>query len=116
MAAPLGLVITVFLICFFPLSSHIEQHSSLVFPASCLGLAPNLPNAGTCISSPVFFIIYKGASGLELDETSIGIAFAWAFGLGIACGIITIPTMIPYMRKKVDEKFNEDGTPKVTVS
>lgn len=58
----------------------------------------------------MFFIVYKGAKGLGLDDTSIGDAFAWAFGLGIGIGLLMVPTIIPYMRKQIDIKFNEDGT------
>lgn len=62
------------------------------------------------IAVNVFFIVYKGAKGLDLDETSIGDAFAWAFGLGIGVGLLMIPTVLPYMRKQIGAKFNEDGT------
>ncbi|CAM9594103.1 unnamed protein product [Sphacelaria rigidula] len=58
----------------------------------------------------VFFITYKGASGLDLDDTSISTAFAWAFGLGGGCALIMIPTVLPYIKKKVEQVFNEDGT------
>lgn len=64
----------------------------------------------------VFFIVYKGAKGLDLDDTPIGEAFAWAFGLGIFFGLVAICTMVPFMRKEVDKKFNEDGSRKVVVS
>ena len=58
----------------------------------------------------MFFIVYKGAKGLELDDTSIGDAFAWALGLGAGIGLLMIPTVLPYMRRQIDAKFNEDGT------
>ncbi|CAM9387888.1 unnamed protein product [Scytosiphon promiscuus] len=58
----------------------------------------------------VFFIVYKGAKGLDLDETSLSTAFAYALGLGCGCGLIMIPTVLPYMRKNIAAKFNEDGT------
>lgn len=58
----------------------------------------------------MFFIVYKGAKGLDLDDTDLDVAFAYAFGLGGGIGLLTIPTMIPYMRRMVNEKFNEDGT------
>eukprot|EP00178_Gracilaria_changii_P014785 TRINITY_DN4145_c0_g1_i1.p2 TRINITY_DN4145_c0_g1~~TRINITY_DN4145_c0_g1_i1.p2 ORF type:complete len:419 (-),score=59.75 TRINITY_DN4145_c0_g1_i1:269-1498(-) len=58
----------------------------------------------------VFFIVYKGAKGLDLDETSISDAFAWALGLGGGIGLLMIPTVIPYMKKQIDAKFNDDGT------
>eukprot|EP00752_Nemacystus_decipiens_P014274 g12695.t1 len=62
------------------------------------------------ISVNVFFIVYKGAKGLDLDETPLSTAFAYALGLGAACGLIMVPTVLPYMRKQIDAKFNEDGT------
>lgn len=58
----------------------------------------------------MFFIVYKGAKGLGLDETKMGTAFAWAFGLGIGVGLLMIPTVLPYMRKQINIKYNEDGT------
>lgn len=60
--------------------------------------------------SAVFFIVYKGAKGLSLDDTSIGTAFAWALGLGVGMGLLTILTVLPFMRTKIETKFNEDGT------
>ena len=60
--------------------------------------------------SPVFFIVYKGAKGLDLDETSLEVAFAWALGLGAACALSMLPTVLPYMRKQINNKFNEDGS------
>lgn len=58
----------------------------------------------------MFFVVYKGAKGLELDNIDLDVAFAYAFGLGGGIGLLTIPTMIPYMKRMVNEKFNEDGT------
>lgn len=58
----------------------------------------------------MFFIVYKGAKGLELDDTTLPVAFAWALGLGGACALIMIPTVLPYMRRNIAAKFNDDGT------
>ncbi|CAM9680133.1 unnamed protein product, partial [Sphacelaria rigidula] len=58
----------------------------------------------------VFFIVYKGASGLDLDDTSISTAFIWAFSLGVGLGLLMIPTVLPYIRRNVENVFNEDGT------
>lgn len=60
--------------------------------------------------SAVFFLVYKGANGLSLDDTSVGTAFAWAFGLGVGIGLLMIPTVLSFMRAKIEAKFNEDGT------
>ncbi|CAM9752859.1 unnamed protein product [Ectocarpus sp. 8 AP-2014] len=62
------------------------------------------------IAVNVFFIVYKGAKGLDLDDTTIPVAFAWALGLGGGVGLAMIPTVLPYMRKNIAAKFNEDGT------
>ncbi|CAN0397138.1 unnamed protein product [Pylaiella littoralis] len=64
------------------------------------------------IAVNVFFIVYKGAKGLGLDDTSLPIAFAWAFGLGGGMALLMIPTVLPYMRKNIANNFNEDGTAK----
>ncbi|CAB1100652.1 unnamed protein product [Ectocarpus sp. CCAP 1310/34] len=62
------------------------------------------------IAVNVFFIVYKGAKGLGLDDTSLSTAFAWALGLGGGIGLAMIPTVLPYMRRNIAAKFNEDGT------
>lgn len=83
----------------------------LVLADSTLTVAyppPHLP----ALYGSVFFIVYKGAKGLDLDETSLADAFAWALGLGGGIGLLMIPTVLPYMRKQIDAKFNEDGTAK----
>lgn len=58
----------------------------------------------------MFFIVYKGAKGLNLDDTSLSMAFAWALGLGLGCGLLMVPTVLPYMSKQISLKFNDDGT------
>lgn len=64
----------------------------------------------------MFFITYKGAKGLDLDDTKIETAFAYAFGLGGGIGLLTICTVVPFMRRKVKEKFNDNGIERVSVS
>ncbi|CAN0318406.1 unnamed protein product [Ascophyllum nodosum] len=64
----------------------------------------------TTVAVNVFFIVYKGASGLDLDETTLEVAFAWALGLGAGCALLMVPTVLPYMRKKIGAKFNDDGS------
>ena len=59
---------------------------------------------------PVFFFLYKGASSLDLDDTDIARALKWALGLGGGLALITIPTALPYIKRKVATSFNEDGT------
>ncbi|CAN0424093.1 unnamed protein product [Pylaiella littoralis] len=62
------------------------------------------------IAVNVFFIVYKGAKGLGLDDTSLRTAFAYALGLGGATALLMVPTVLPHMRKSIALKFNEDGT------
>ena len=50
-----------------------------------------------------FFIIYKGAKGLNLDLDLIE-ALIISFGIGSAGGLLTVP-LIPFIKKKVNNKF-----------
>ena len=59
---------------------------------------------GSTITINTFFIIYKGAKGLGLDQTSLEIAFAVAFGAGGICALITVP-LVPKLKKYVENKF-----------
>lgn len=54
---------------------------------------------GTTIVINTFFIIYKGAKGLGLDDTSLGEACALAFGSGSLCAIVTIPMVSRFKEK-----------------
>lgn len=54
--------------------------------------------------------MYKGAKGLDVDETSLSTAFIYAFGLGGSAGLMMLCTILPYIRKTIARKFNEDGT------
>ena len=64
---------------------------------------------GSTITINTFFIIYKGAKGLGLDKTPIGIAFLVAFGAGGLSSIITIP-IVPKIKEYVRKKFQNVGT------
>tara|TARA_B100000085_G_scaffold275103_1_gene292628 strand:- start:5207 stop:6688 length:1482 start_codon:yes stop_codon:yes gene_type:complete len=46
---------------------------------------------GGTVTLNCFFIIYKGAKGLELDETPLDVACVWSFGVGGLAGILIIP-------------------------
>eukprot|EP00640_Fibrocapsa_japonica_P001165 CAMPEP_0113938742 /NCGR_PEP_ID=MMETSP1339-20121228/5168_1 /TAXON_ID=94617 /ORGANISM="Fibrocapsa japonica" /LENGTH=435 /DNA_ID=CAMNT_0000942003 /DNA_START=8 /DNA_END=1312 /DNA_ORIENTATION=+ /assembly_acc=CAM_ASM_000762 len=50
----------------------------------------------------IFFIIYKGAKGLELADTPLDVALGCSFGIGFGIGILMIPTFIPWLKKKID--------------
>jgi len=66
---------------------------------------------GSTITINTFFIIYKGAKGLGLDKTPIGIAFGVAFGAGSICALITIP-LVPKIKKYVTNKFDDKTQPR----
>lgn len=55
---------------------------------------------GSTMTINTFFIIYKGAKGLGLNNTPIEIAFAIAFGIGIFSAIIVTPA-IPKIKNYV---------------
>jgi len=59
---------------------------------------------GSTITINTFFIIYKGAKGLGLHQTSLETAFAVAFGSGGICAFITVP-LVPKLKKYVENKF-----------
>ena len=61
---------------------------------------------GSTITINTFFIIYKGAKGLGLDKTPMGIAFGVAFGTGGLCALITIP-LVPKIKKYVAAKLTK---------
>jgi len=51
----------------------------------------------------IFYIIYKGGKGLDTDETTVGEALAYAFGIGGGVALCTIPLMM-----KLKEFINND--------
>lgn len=65
-------------------------------------LFPILIGSVTTINS--FFIIYKGAKGLGLNDTSFDTACIWSFGLGAASGIMILP-FTNKIKSKIDERF-----------
>ena len=62
---------------------------------------------GSTMTINAFFIIYKGAKGLGLHNTSLGIAFGSVFGIGGVSALITIP-LVPKLKKYVESKFNKE--------
>lgn len=55
----------------------------------CIYIFPGI--VGFCVTLNSFYIIYKGAKGIGLDETSLGESCLWSFGLGAGSAILTIP-------------------------
>uniref|UniRef100_A0A6C0L0T0 Phosphate transporter n=1 Tax=viral metagenome TaxID=1070528 RepID=A0A6C0L0T0_9ZZZZ len=66
-------------------SSHSFENSLYAFPLI----------VGSTMTLNTFYIVYKGASGIGVDEMSIGEVVSWSFGLG---GISTL-AMIPLTKK-----------------
>ena len=65
-------------------------------------LFPILIGSVTTINS--FFIIYKGAKGLGLNDTSFDTACIWSFGIGTASAIMIIP-FTNKIKNKIDERL-----------
>ena len=63
---------------------------------------------GTTMTINTFFIIYKGAKGLGLDKTPVGVAVGTALGIGAFTAIATIP-FVPRIKKFVNDKFDKEG-------
>lgn len=59
---------------------------------------------GSTVTLNIFYIVYKGAKGIGLDETSIEIACAWSFGLGSGIALLTIP-LINKLKYYIDTNF-----------
>ena len=60
---------------------------------------------GGTVTLNCFFIIYKGAKGLDLDETPLDVACAWSFGIGGVACILIIP-FIPKMKANALQSIN----------
>tara|TARA_B100000427_G_C15500412_1_gene591765 strand:+ start:210 stop:1745 length:1536 start_codon:yes stop_codon:yes gene_type:complete len=71
--------------------------SSYVFPIM----------VGATVTLNTFYIVYKGAKGLGLDDTPIGIACAWAFGIGGVSGLGVIP-LTSYIKKRITDKIEQN--------
>ena len=88
-----------FLRCSFLRSENSFSISKIAFPLL----------VGTTISLNTFYIVYKGAKGLGLDDTPLSVACAWAFGLGGGCAIAIYP-VTNYIQNRIEEKFNTSQT------
>ena len=55
---------------------------------------------GGTVTLNAYYIIYKGAKGLGLDDTPLGVATAWAFGLGGCSALIIVP-IVPILKERV---------------
>mmetsp|Transcript_14849 Transcript_14849/g.22095 ORF Transcript_14849/g.22095 Transcript_14849/m.22095 type:complete len:513 (-) Transcript_14849:100-1638(-) len=57
----------------------------------------------------IFFIIYKGAKGLNLDDTPLEIAVAYSFSIGGGLGIISC-FLLKFLRARVEKEFENGDT------
>lgn len=51
----------------------------------------------------IFFIIYKGAKGLDLDETPLTTALAVAIGIGFGVAILAQLLVVPKLKKSIED-------------
>ena len=61
---------------------------------------------GTTMTINTFFIIYKGAKGLGLHKTPVGVAVGTAFGVGFISAVATVP-FVPKIKNFVNDKFSK---------
>ena len=61
---------------------------------------------GTTMIINAFFIIYKGAKGLGLHKTPVGIAIGAAFSIGLVSGLASIP-FVPKIKRLIETKFDK---------
>ena len=52
----------------------------------------------------IFFIRYKGAKGLGLNDTKFEVALAWSFGFGIGIHIFTYP-FVKWLKSYIIRRF-----------
>ncbi len=62
-------------------SEHSFERTTYLFPILI----------GSAITLNMFFIIYKGAKGLGLDDTPFDVACAWSFGIGAVIAVCVFP-------------------------
>ena len=59
---------------------------------------------GSTIFINCFFIIYKGAKGLGLDNTPLSIAFSVSASIGVFLAMVSVP-FVPIIKKKIENIF-----------
>lgn len=55
----------------------------------------------------IFFIVYKGAKFLALDDTPLSTAFAVAFGIGCSAGLLSYFFAVPYILRTTDALYEQ---------
>ena len=59
---------------------------------------------GSCVTLNTFYIIYKGAKGIGLHDTSLDESCLWSFGLGVGGAIATIPWILR-SKNRIESQF-----------
>ena len=67
---------------------------------------------GSTMTLNTFFIIYKGAKGLNLHKTSLEVAAMWAFGIGGTSAIAVLP-FLPKLKAYVADKYKKENSTNV---
>lgn len=80
--------------CLVLRSKHSFDRTTYLFPLLI----------GSVVTLNAFFIVYKGAKGLGLDDTSFDVACAWSFGIGAVVAVVVCP-FTGHIRKRVNRKF-----------
>lgn len=61
---------------------------------------------GSTMTINTFFIIYKGAKGMGLDKTPVGIAIGASFGIGLVFSLASVP-FVPKIKRLIENKFDK---------
>ena len=80
---------------------------------------------GTTVTLNAFFITFKGAKGIGLDDTPFNVACAWSFGIGTLSAVIVYPFTgairtrimsknttsieVEHMECKINDNINDDN-------
>ena len=69
----------------------------------CVYVFPSI--VGCTVALNTFYIVYKGAKGIGLNEIPLSIACTWSFGLGSGSALLTIPILNYYLKPRIEQKF-----------
>lgn len=61
----------------------------------------------------IFYIVYKGAKGMDLDDISLGKASIYSFSIGFGITLLSLP-FIPKIKQMIEDKFDIEKQHKET--
>ena len=93
-----------FAFCFFVALRTFVMRSEHSYTRTAIAF-PVLLGCTLCIN--IFFIVYKGAKFLELDNTPVWKACAIGFGVGGGAGILSYFLVVPYIKRTTDELYDK---------